>query len=123
MPTRESWIDDSAILVEMLFPLTAQELNACFEFLAEQIANSQQPVDIVATVSNGVAIPVDALTSAIQARFLTEPHLNNLAVIGSSQWVKFLQGIAIHKTSKPIYFYGSYDEAVYALGLRGATVM
>jgi hypothetical protein len=117
MPTQESWINDTTIFIEMTSPLTSSDISVCFKYLARLIADSPHPVDLLADVTQAGLIPVDAPMLAIQFGFLTDPHLKNVAVAGSSQWVQFLGRIATRRSNKPINFYATYEDAAAALGL------
>lgn len=117
MPTQESWFNETTIIVEMTTPLTSSDLSACFKKLAGLVAHSPQPVDILADVTQAGLIPVDAPILAVHAGFLTDPHLRNVAVAGSSQWARFLGRIATRRSNKPIDFYETYEQAAEALGL------
>ena len=117
MPTQESWINHTTLFIDMTSPLTSSDLSVCFKKVAREVANSKEQIDILADVTKAGLIPVDAPVLAIHAGFLTDPHLKNVAVAGSSQWARFLGRIATRRSNKPIEFYETFEQAAYALGL------
>jgi len=111
MPTNESWLDESTLLVKMTGPIDADDLAFCFERVSREIAVSATTVDLVVDILDAGHIPVEASRLAIRAGFLTDSKLRRVAVVGISKWAQLLGAIATRGTRKKIDFFYTVEEA------------
>jgi len=115
MTVKETWVNESMLLVEWTKPLHYRELQACFQRIAQAVEQCENAVDVIFDIMEAGHIPVEAPTQAIHSGFLVDPQTRNVVVVGMDNWAQILARMASRTTGKPIIFYRSFEEAAKAL--------
>lgn len=111
MPTQEEWISPSIIQVTWRAPLDTDDLETCFNTLAQLIGKSNALADIIFDLRQAGAIPVMAPLYAIQSRFLTHPNRRHVVVVHADGMAMSMAKFAGKTTGTPMKFVYTLNEA------------
>jgi hypothetical protein len=112
MATEESWIQENIILTTWTKPLTAEQLRACFNNLAQMTAEADTTAHILFDLTDAGSVPAQAPVLALGSNFLTQEHTGKVAVVGMNIVAQILAQVATSVSKKDINFFPIYKSAL-----------